>query len=311
MTSSFNERLYKVKLKYRYLEKLQRELSDLSERKQTENETLKNFKKTVSKEFKDFKKIEGISLNSLFFTIIGKRDEQKVKEKREYLLASLNYNKSKDELKYLDERIDVIQKKIVQLGNIKIEYNHILIEKEKYLIEGKDKSAIELLGITEERININSKIKELNEALNAGKRVLDNIERILSKLRSAENWGTWDLLGGGLITDLVKHSKIDDAKDLVHKTQFLLNDFKKELKDVDPSNYKIEIGGFASFADFFFDGLIADCIVLNKIENASSNISSEKIKIDNIISTLNNKIQEVTERKKRLNKKRKIMIESA
>ena len=42
--------------------------------------------------------------------------------------------------------------------------------------------------------------------------MLDSLDSVLSSLESAEGWGTWDLLGGGLISDLAKHSHIDDAK---------------------------------------------------------------------------------------------------
>ena len=47
-------------------------------------------------------------------------------------------------------------------------------------------------------------------------------DNALKNLNSAEGWGTWDLLGGGLISDLAKHSHIDDAKNDVANAQNLL-----------------------------------------------------------------------------------------
>lgn len=45
--------------------------------------------------------------------------------------------------------------------------------------------------------------------------------------------------------------------------------FQKELKDVNVSlDLSMEISSFLSFADFFFDGLVADYLVQSKIASA-------------------------------------------
>ena len=49
--------------------------------------------------------------------------------------------------------------------------------------------------------------KERNEAILAGERALDSLRAARDELNSAGNWGIVDLLGGGLISGLVKHSK--------------------------------------------------------------------------------------------------------
>lgn len=65
---------------------------------------------------------------------------------------------------------------------------------------------------------------------------------------------------------MIKHSKIDDAQNELRQVNGLLQKLNKELQDIQvPGELNIEIDGFAKFADYFFDGLIADWHVQNKI----------------------------------------------
>lgn len=86
------------------------------------------------------------------------------------------------------------------------------------------------------------------------------------KMGSARNWGIVDLLGGGLITNLIKHNRLDGAMREVEQTQPLLRELSRELNELSlPEDTGLDIGGFAVFADFFFDGLFADLYVQSKI----------------------------------------------
>jgi hypothetical protein len=120
-------------------------------------------------------------------------------------------------------------------------------------------------------------LKEITEAVAAGNNVLSDLEQAIQSLGSAENWGVWDMLGGGLISDMIKHSHIDDARALVNKVQTNISQFKRELADVrNDVEIQINIGELASFADFFFDGLITDWIVQSKIEDSLAQAQKAK-----------------------------------
>lgn len=58
---------------------------------------------------------------------------------------------------------------------------------------------------------MNNDMKEINEAIVAGERALNSLYHAQDKLNSAKGWGLLDLLGGGFITGMIKHSRIDDA----------------------------------------------------------------------------------------------------
>ena len=110
-------------------------------------------------------------------------------------------------------------------------------------------------------------IKEINEAINAANDALYHLNRARKSLNSAGNWGLVDIFGGDLISGLVKHSRVGNAEREIEEAKLSLQRFSKELRDV--SGYSsIHINDFLTFADFIFDGFLADIIVQSKISEA-------------------------------------------
>lgn len=155
------------------------------------------------------------------------------------------------------------------------------------MLTSNSQTAEELL-LLQERIRVSdNNRKEIEEAINAGQEVLRHIEQALKSLDSAEGWGTWDLLGGGLISDMMKHSHIDDAKEEADVIQRKLSLFRTELADVRIQNeIHFETDGFGKFADFFFDGLIADWCMQSKITDSLDSIENVKRQVDNVMTKL-------------------------
>lgn len=132
---------------------------------------------------------------------------------------------------------------------------------------------------------------EIMEAVTAGERALNSLYAAQEKLNSARNWGLLDLFGGGFITDLVKHSKMGDASAYIETAKNDLQIFQRELKDVDvPMNIRMEIGGFLSFADFFFDGLVADYLVQSRIADARSQVDDAIQRVERLLRELKGRL---------------------
>ena len=112
-------------------------------------------------------------------------------------------------------------------------------------------------------------------------------DQILESLNSAENWGTWDLVGGGLIADLAKHSQLDDAQASVEYLQSQLRAFRTELSDVTISaDFQVNIDGFLRVADYIFDGIFADWAVLDRINQAQAQVESTRAQICAVLDRL-------------------------
>ena len=129
--------------------------------------------------------------------------------------------------------------------------------------------------------------KEIREALNAGQDALDSLKRAEECLSSAGSWGVWDMLGGGFLSTMIKHSRMDDAERELTYAKQALRRLQKELMDVDTiSDFHIEVGDFLKFADYFFDGLVADWLVQSKIRDAQRQVADAVQRVQVIINRL-------------------------
>lgn len=133
--------------------------------------------------------------------------------------------------------------------------------------------------------------RQMKEAMDAGERALSSLRMAQEKLNSAGNWGLFDMFGGGLFSTIMKRSKMDDAQNLMEAAKSDLKRFQKELRDVNvPLDLKMEVGSFLSFADFFFDGFVADYLVQSKISDAKEQVSDAIYRVEQIMNELKRKM---------------------
>ena len=135
-----------------------------------------------------------------------------------------------------------------------------------------------------------NEMREIREAIQAGERALTSLRKAEEKLTSASNWGLWDIFGGGLISGIAKHNKTNEASSYMEEAKRNLTIFQKELRDVNGTyNLSLDIGGFLSFADFFFDGVIADYLVQTKINDAKIQVRDAIQSVSGILAQLKTK----------------------
>lgn len=129
--------------------------------------------------------------------------------------------------------------------------------------------------------------REINEALYAGQDALRCLNQAKDCLNSAGNWGLVDILGGGMITTFIKRSKMKDADVLMQQARSALKRFQRELMDVENiPEFHIETGDFLAFADYFFDGFVADLLVQSKINDAQRQVENAIQKVEYMLGQL-------------------------
>ncbi len=129
--------------------------------------------------------------------------------------------------------------------------------------------------------------KEKREAIDAGNRALRSLRSAQEHLDSARGWGMWDMLGGGFVSTMIKHSKMDKAKRDMEQAKFDLRSFSQELQDVSVQcNLNIETGDFLSFADWLFDGFFVDWMVQDRINKARSQVAEAIRRLEDVLRQL-------------------------
>lgn len=129
--------------------------------------------------------------------------------------------------------------------------------------------------------------REKREAIDAGEAALRSLRSAKSYLNTARGWGIYDIINGGLISTAIKHSKINSAQAQIEQAKWDLQKFSRELRDVSEiTGNEFGIGNFATFADFFFDGLIADFYVQSKINKARAQVDEAIRRVENVLREL-------------------------
>ncbi len=238
-------------------------------------------------ELEDVDRLSRKSFTSLIYTVLGSREEKEYKEKEEAQAAQLKLDEVRRQIEEIKYKLSVLQGEKNKFESCEKEYT-ILYNQKFDQIKTSNTPEAQRITIFEDNISTcESNIRELEEAISSGSLVLDRIIDVESSLNSAKGWGTWDMLGGGLVSDLAKHSHIDKAKAASRDVQDLLNDFHSELADINiNSSITIEIDGFTKFADFFFDGIFADWVVQSRITDSLDSVMNVRSKVEEILIRL-------------------------
>ena len=118
---------------------------------------------------------------------------------------------------------------------------------------------------------------QVNQAINLTNQLIGELDQAERQLSSARNWGFLDVLGGGLIVDLIKHSKLNNAKVSMERVNYLLQELRRVLGGISMAgDYSMNVGGFETFADFFFDSGIVDVYMTAKIMSSLNEVRNLK-----------------------------------
>lgn len=130
--------------------------------------------------------------------------------------------------------------------------------------------------------------KEIDEAIEAGRKTLQALDEAAEKLGSAKRWGIWDIVGGGLVSSLVKHSRIDDARKLLQQARNELESFSDELDDIQENlpEFDLEISDLVSTFDIVFDNVFADILVQEKVEETAWEVDKTRTRVKNAVDRL-------------------------
>ncbi len=129
--------------------------------------------------------------------------------------------------------------------------------------------------------------REISEAIDAADQALMYLNQARHSLNKAGNWGLVDLFGGGFLSTLLKHSHMDSAQRELEQARQAVRRFSRELQDVHAAmDVNLDTGDFLSFADYFFDGLIADWMVQSRISTAKRQVDDAIRQVERIRSQL-------------------------
>ena len=257
---------------------------ELRRQRETFSAQVRELQAAMREEQADVDRLEGRSLAAFFYNVVGRMDEKLDRERRE---ARVKYDTAARELLETEAELRRSEAELDALQGCEERYQAALEEKSQAVKAAGGADGEKLLELERHIAMLDSRKRELDEAVSAGTGALHTAEHILSSLDSAEGWGAWDLFGGGLISDLAKHSHLDEAQNAIEQLQSWLRRFKTELADVAIcADIQVNVDGFLRFADCFFDNLFTDWAVLDHIHQSQEQVRDIRNQIGSILSRL-------------------------
>lgn len=130
-------------------------------------------------------------------------------------------------------------------------------------------------------------LTEINEAIEAGRDAQMRLHRIQETLRSAKGWGIYDLLGGGLISGMMKRIRMEKAQQQIEELRGSLERFNSELKDVQVQcSASAELSEWLNITDLVFDDPLSDWLSLSKIKDAKVEIDRTEKEVTALLARL-------------------------
>jgi len=271
------------------LDRVIRYIADLDVQIDEHEATVTNLENQQFKEFEDLQKLEGNSLKSVFYKVLGSKEQQLEKERQEHLQASMKYEAAKKSLDLLTYERGVLEKKLTDADILKSKIELLKKKRAEEIMASGSLAGQRMLEIVTENDAHHYLQNEIEEAVSVGSRASDMLGQIITNLRRASNWGQWNMSGRRRTSSYTKHSYIDRARSLSHSGQNILRQFEVELRDVyRQQNYglNVEIASFSKFTDIFFDNLISDWVIQQKIQNSLSSVVSVRDKVNRLVGSL-------------------------
>ena len=279
-------------------------LKSLNEKKKELDAKVLKFENSRDKSQATLKHLEKFNLVSLFYKIIGKK-ENKIAEARKQLDSdNENLKLTTRELSDVNESISVYKDKSRQFAGCEENYKRILAEKTNALIDVGCADSEEISRLDNLISFYENQKPKINEAIRVGKNSKIIANNAISMLKKADSAATWDLFGGGEFAAISKHDALKKAQNAINDLHVQLIDFKTELVGVTiNANIDVRINDFLRLIDYFHDTTYVNSMVLYQIGESKSHVQKIIDNIENALSKLSSMLSTINEDQDKAQKK--------
>ncbi len=221
----------------------------------------------LKKETNDYEKIEGLSIKKLIELFSEHYEEMMDKEYRDMKIAQYKHDALLEHMQASQDEIVNITALLKQYETVDARYNGLLNAKRNWLSQ----NGITVIETYENNIrNFENRQKEIDEALEACRKLLAYLSSAKDDLASAKGWGMFETLGDGLVSDNVKQDQLKRVSQYILDSSEQAKRLTSELSDLRPYfDFEIiEINALSKTYDIFFDQIFSDSAIQVQIEDA-------------------------------------------
>lgn len=245
----------------------------------------------------DVQKLEKLSWTSVVSRLTGHYTDDVERETAERDAARYALREAEARHQQAEAELAAARARLEELGDTEAAYVAALSAKESWVQAHAPAQAARLTEIAERRGVLEAEDREAREADDAGVTAHRRLAGALQQLSSAGAWSTWDTFGGGgLITDMVKRSKMDAAVDELRDAELSLRRFAAELADLDIAAVRtLDLGTALEVFDIWFDNIFSDWAVRSRIKDADSRVRDIAAQVQHVVDGLRARRREIVD----------------
>lgn len=255
---------------------------------------LEKLQANMKAEEEDVLQLEGDTFKAAFFKLIRIHEGQLSKEQSEYLKAKYDFENCQFEIQEAEKQLSYLEGKIKET-EVEIQKHQNRLDEHAVRVKVLEPNAPQRI-LYEKFISKEKACKaqcvEIEEAQAAYVRACTAKSAVQKSLKGADDWAFWDTWGGGgLISDMAKYEKIDEAQVHFKHLASELTLLKRELSDVG-QNINFEIGSMDAMTkgfDIWFDNIFTDMRVREEIQNQMRSIDLLDQELAMVRESLNEK----------------------
>lgn len=273
-------------------------------------EELRDLQARLRVEEADVRRIEGLSPARLWATLRGDAEEKAARERAERDAAARAVAGATERADRAARDVAALRERRAALGDVDARYAAALAAHEAVMSREGGTAASNLRIVAADIGQAAAELREVDEAIAAERTASDALAEAFSSLQSAGGWSTYDtFFGGGMIADLMKHSRIEESSQAFARVNRALERLRVELADIGVGAVQgVEISQSLAVFDVLFDNLFSDWMVRDRIARAKDEAVDLQVRLSELARTLAERRLAVAQRLVDLGRRREALL---
>ena len=276
----------------------------------TRRDELAQLHSALQVELSEVRRLEEASLTKLWATLRGNTADRLAIERAEADVAGIAVASAQSRLDRAVAEDARVRREHDALRGADRAYADALAAYEAAALAVGGRDAEELTAIAERLGVTQARHREVAEAVDALRAARTALDRALAKLDSAGGWSTYDtFFGGGLVSDMVKHSSINDATEAFREVNRALERLSVELADIGGAAIDgVEVSQTLAVFDVLFDNIVSDWMVRERITDAKSRAEDLRRRLAQLADELDGEAAAISARADELLRRREEIL---
>jgi hypothetical protein len=286
---------------------------DLAQRADQIADEIERLGAAQASEERDVRQLESFSLTRIVASLARSRDDRLARERAEAEAAAYRVAEARGRLDAVRREQSAVRSELGTLASAPAAYDAILAEKEVFLQASTDPRGRRLLDLAAERGTLTGLAKQLDEAIAAADTAAKALAALSATLQSASRWSTYDVFGGGMVSSMIKHDRLDEAAEQAARADRCLATLRTELADVDTvgaTGLPVKISDTSRFLDVWLDNIFTDVSVADRIADARDRVDDCVRQVDTLRARLRRQVADGRARLDAVDREREDLLTS-